>query len=256
MLALNVATTLGPKDPTHPYYPEYSPFVIGRSFVFYLALLVFQYREVYPVHPYAGLALALAPFAVALVLKNRLMFYGWLWYVIFLLPLAALKNHYNYIYYPYSATVGLALAVAAFFAQVGGRDARTGAAGLLRRALPAAFVLAMFALSYAWVKGGAAPTWIDNYHARSAVLVRSLKDALPAPERGSEVVLVIPEFTQFNQDPGMVLRVIYHDPTLAGALFKEPREAEAYVAGRGEVTTYLATWNGSGFDLKRPATAP
>lgn len=249
-LVLNLATTLGPKDPTHPYYPEYTPYVIGRSFVFYLALLVFQYREVYPVHPYAGLALALAPFAVALLLKNRLMLYGWLWYVVFLLPLAALKNHYNYIYYPYSATVGLALAVAAFMAQVGGRDFWSGRAGLPRRALPAAFVLATFAVSYAWVRGGAAPEWIDNYHARSAVFIRSLKEALPAPAPGSEVVLVIPEFTQFNQDPGVVLKVVYHDPTLTGALFKEPREAEAYVAGRGGAPAYLATWNGSGFDVK------
>jgi hypothetical protein len=253
VLALTVISPLGTKDPSYPYYPVYTPGVLGRSFVFYLSLLFFRSQGADTVPAYVGVVLTLAPFAAALVLKNRWALYGWAWYVVFLLPLAALKNHYRFIYYPYPANIGVALAVAALFAGsvvpvVGGR-----AAGVLRRALPAAFVLILFQQSYTWVRGGAVPQWYDDYHARSASMIRSLKGVLPAPPGGSEVVLVIPEFSQFDQSPGTLLKVIYRDPTLNGALFKDPREAEAYVSGRGGASTFLATWKGDGFDLKAPA---
>jgi hypothetical protein len=250
VLAMTVISDFGAQDPTHPYYSEYSPQVIGRSFGFYLALLAFRTDYGNSIPWLLGLVLALVPLVAAVLLRNRWMFLGWLWFVVFLLPLAALKNHYMILYYPYPACIGAALVIAGLFWESEKLATRWRAARVLRYALPIVFIIVVVQQSFGWFRNDSVPRWFDDLHARSSVVERTLKDALPQPPHGAEIVLVIPEFTHFDQNPSTVLKIIYHDTTLTGALFKEQQQADAYLAQRTSGNTFLAFWNGTSFELE------
>ncbi|HLL71595.1 MAG TPA: glycosyltransferase family 39 protein [Pyrinomonadaceae bacterium] len=252
VLYMSVVSNFGASDPADPYYSEYSPRVVGRSFGFYLAVLAFQTDENNPVRAATALALLAAPFVLAFLSRNRWLFFGWVWFVLFLLPLASFKNHYNNFYYPYPANIGTALAVAALFCIGGKLWARSSPslARALRYALPFAFISIVAWQSYSWLKFNSVPRWYDAYHARNVRIIRGLKAALPAPPPHAKIVLVIPEATQFEQDASRVLKIIYHDFTLTGALFRERKQAEAHLSQPTSGKTLLAVWDGVRFELQ------
>ncbi|HJR09525.1 MAG TPA: hypothetical protein VJ842_19845 [Pyrinomonadaceae bacterium] len=250
LLSMSVVSNFGASDPSEPYYSEYSPQVIGRSFGFYMAVLAFQTDEISPLRPAVALALLVVPCMLAFLLRNRWVFWGWVWFVLFLLPLAAFKNHYNYFYYPYPANIGAALMIAGLFCESGKFWARTRPARALRYALPFVFIALVAWQSYSWIKFNSVPRWYDTYHERNAQMIRALKAVLPAPPPHAEIVLVIPEATQFEQNPTRVLKIVYHDFTLTGALFKERGQAEAHLAQPTSDKTFLAVWEGGAFKLQ------
>lgn len=250
LLAMTVQSDFRAKTPNHPYYSEFSPRVVGRSFGFFLATLVFQTGNFRPMRSSMGLILTLMPFVLALLLRNRWMLYGSVWFVIFLLPLAALKNHYHYFYYPYPACIGAAFIIAGFFCESERLWVKWRIARVSSYVLPMVFITIMVQQSYRWIKFDPVPWWYDDLHARSALVIRSLKDVLPQPPHGAEILLVIPEFTQFEENPATLLKIIYHDNTLTGASFKEQQQVDAYLAKPISDKTFLAIWKGTGFELK------
>lgn len=248
LLAGTIITTRNPADPAHPYYSDYSPRVIGRSFVFYLGVLAFKNVEPRDFSPFLGLGLIIVPFVGSLLLKSRLLFIGWFWYVLSLLPLATFTNHFQYFYYPYVANIGAALALAALFAAIAELPLLVRLPKLARQLPAAATVLLLFLLAYDWIRNDPVPHWMDDYHARSRTMVQSLKRVLPAPERDSELVLVIPEVSQFIQGPNF-LKVIYHDPTITGIAFQDRAAAGAHIAEHPRLNRRLAEWTGTEFKL-------
>ncbi|HEX8421993.1 MAG TPA: hypothetical protein VF634_01195, partial [Pyrinomonadaceae bacterium] len=225
VLSMSVVSNFGASDPSEPYYSEYSPQVIGRSFGFYMAVLAFQTDDNSPVRPLIALVLLVVPCVLALLLRNRWLFLGWVWFVLFLLPLASFKNHYNNFFYPYPANIGVALMIAGLFCASGKLWARWRPLRALRYALPLVFTALVIWQSYTWLKFNSVPRWYDTFHARNVQIINALKAALPAPPPHAKIVLVIPEATQFEQNPTRVLKIVYHDFTLTGALFKGRQEA-------------------------------
>lgn len=237
------------RDPNYPYYTKYSFEVIGRSFGYFMALLLFKSDDLAPMQPAFAHALLLTTLVVACVLRNQLMMIGWVWYVVFLLPLAALKNHYSYIYYPYPANVGLALFVGGFISSLAALEGRWKIAHHLRCALALILIALLAQHAYQWIKFDHIPKWYDDFHARSRKMLSSLKAVLPDPPENAEIVLVVPEVTQFDQGPTQVLRIAYHDLTLKGALFSEQQKAEEYLANHGTSNLFLIVWKGDRFEL-------
>jgi hypothetical protein len=249
VLVKSTTSSFGAKSPADAYYSEYSPQMIGRSFGFYLTILAFRTHSITPLRWSLGLALTLVPFAFALLLRNRWLLYGWVWFVIFLLALATLKNHYAYYYYPYPAALGAGIFIAGFFVECEKLWSRWRPLRFLRFALPVLFILLVGERSYTWFKTDGVPRWYDQMHARSTLIRRSLKRALPLPPHDAEIVLVIPEYSQFVQNPTLVLEIIYNDPTLTGILFREPQAAERFLAESTSDCRLLAVWNGNAFEL-------
>jgi len=255
-LALTVGTDFGVrKDASDQYYAEYSLPVIVRSFTFFLSTLAFQ-SEHYQIgiNPLPTALVMLAPLMIGLLLRNPWILLGWLWFVLFLLPLAALKNHYMNIYYPYPANIGLALFVAACFSEVtcAVSKAKLKSIRCFAYAFPIIFVALVVHQCNFWVKNSSIPQWYEEYHTRSAHLMEALRVTLPMPPPYAKIVLVIPEQTQFDHAPKKVLNIMYHDFTLDGTLFKELPQAREYLdkaASRSE-NVFLAIWEGNAFDVK------
>ncbi len=153
-------------------------------------------------------------------------------------------------YYPYPACIGAALIIGGLFCEGEKLATRSRVARVLRYALPAVFIIVVAQQSYGWIKNDSVPQWLDNMHEFSALVIRSLKEALPQPPHGAEILVVIPEFTQFDDNPATLLKIIYHDNTLTGAVFKDQQQADTYLANRKSNDTFLAIWNGTGFELK------
>lgn len=249
-------------DPQHPYYTEYSFKTLGRSFGYYLATLVFRSEDGYPIEPRTAFILLLAALSVAGLLRSRWMLLGWVWFVSFLLPLAALKNHYAFSYYPYPADIGAALFVAGFFDKVGALGGEWKAARFLRGALPLAFVALLAQQSYLWIRNDSVPKWYDNFHARRDGMVAALKEVLPRPGQHARIVVAYPG-VPLPQDISNLMRVIYRDNTLKGAFFGGRREAGDYLLVNRFYRVHLAAWGGETFvvssltrDELRPGTGP
>ena len=60
-------------------------------------------------------------------------------------------------------------------------------------------------------------------------MVSALKEVLPRPPRNAEIVLVYPD-VPLDRDITILLRVIYHNNTLRGALFTKRQEANEYLS--------------------------
>ena len=148
------------------------------------------------------------------------------------------------------ANVGAALAIACFLSEGNRFAARWKSARILHYALPIVLMLVLVQQSYSWMRTGGIPQWSDDYHARSARAIQDLKDGLPQPPRDSEIVLVNPGSIQFDKDPPTVIRLVYHDFTLKGALFRKQQQADTYLANSKCDHTFLAIWKGTGFELR------
>ena len=256
VLALTVGSNFRDAgDPGHPYYAEYSYKTLGRSFGYYLTTLTFRFDDAYPLEPHTTYILLLAPLAVAGLLKNRWMLLGWVWFVIFLLPLAALKNHYVFSYYPYPANIGTALFVAGFFDVLETLRGRWKAPRLLRGVLPVVFIALLAQQSYLWLRNDSVPKWYENFHASRRQVLAALKEVLPRPPRKAVLVVVYPGLPLHSDISGL-LRVIYRDKTLRGAFFGERQEAGGYLAAHQFDQVYLATWGGEAFEVKQIDARP
>jgi hypothetical protein len=252
VLALTVQSNYrGINDPAHPYYSEYSLGTIAKAFRYYLAVMFFRTNSVDFVRPPLALIALFVLFSLALILRNRWMILGWIWFVVLLLPLASLPNHFEAAYYPYPASIGAALYLGELFKEV---HVRLSKWRLWRRVgwvLPFAFIGLMAWQTVFWLRHDNMPGWYDELHERRAAAVKSLKEVLPQPPPNSEVVLVFPEVIHLDLNTSSLVRVIYHDQTLTGHLFKDEREAEKSFEGNQSEPRFLAVWNGSKFELRR-----
>jgi hypothetical protein len=252
ILALTVVSDYrGAADPDHPYHAEYSFRVLGRSFGYFIATLFFNTDNPTPMRPPAAYIIIFFTLLAALLLRSGWMLLGLLWFVTLLLPLAALKNHYGFAYYPYPANVGTALFVAGLSQSLESLWCRLRAIRPLRYVLPSVFIILLAQQSFAWLKDGALLKWYDGVHARRAEVVQALKAALPQPARYSKVVLVVPEVIHLDKNMSSFIRVVYHDLTLTCDQFTNEQEAERFLAGYTDGNVVLAISKGGSFEVRR-----
>jgi hypothetical protein len=255
LLALTVRSVNGgATDPNQPYYSEYSYRVIGRSFGYFLATLAFNTDEAGPMRPTAAYIILFFALVGALLISNRLMILGWIWFVVFLLPLAALKNHFGFAYYPYPANIGTALFIAGVFRELEVFWSRFRATRPLRYLLPVVFIALLAQQSYTWLKESALMKWYDGIHARRVQVVQALTAALPQPSPHTKLVLVFPGVFHLDKNMSSFIRVVYHDLTLTCEQFTDEQEAEKFLAAYKSGNVTLAVWRGGYFELRANAT--
>lgn len=243
----------GVKHPDHPYYRDFSLSVVGQSFGYYLASLAFETEQPAPMQPAVAYAVLLSALAAAISLRQKGMILGWCWFVVFLLPLATLKNHYDLPYYPYPANIGTSLFLAGMVEEVTTRVSRPIIANCLKYALPVVFVLVVAQRSSSWLKADGVMRWYDEVHRNRDRVVRALKESVPQPPRYSKFVLSIPWIIHLDANISSLIRVIYHDFTLAGELVGSARETEESQVHHSSAPVYVGVWQDGGLRVRQVA---
>jgi hypothetical protein len=241
-------------DPNHPYYSEYSFRVLGRSFGYFIATLFFKTESNTPMRPPVPYIILFFTLCASLLLKNRWMLLGLAWFVLFLLPLAPLKNHYAFPYYPYPANVGTALFIAGFFQAANSRWSKIRIARPLQSIIPMVFIVLLAQQSYSWLRGNSLLKWYDSIHTRRAAVVQALKVALPQPPPYTNILLVVPEVIHLDKNMSSFIRIVYHDLTLTCDQFVNEQEAEKFLTNSKLQNIMLAVWREGSFEIRESAS--
>lgn len=242
--------TAASPEASDPYYVAWSLPVSLRSFGFYLSMLFYQHRAF---GPWLTAVVILLPVCMAVVIRGRNVIFGLAWYGAFLFPVSLLVNHYGFLHYPYLAVAGVALAVGTLLsrASLPGRIPAT-----VRSALPIVFVLLLIPSAARGVRGYPFVGWFEKVLVENRGMREAMKEALPAPTPGSEILLVVPTQDAFLP-PSEVLGVMYGDLSLSGRLFESVEKAREYV-GRSATNRprILATWDDGAFSVRPVGQQP
>ena len=227
---MTVISDYGQIHPNDPYYPEYSFKVIGRSFGWFLATIVFKTGNSAPLQPWFAFIILFITLAAAVILRESSMAVGWIWYVALLLPLASLKNHYEVLHYPYPASIGSTLWIAGLFQAIGKKRLSLTISIPVEKLTAFGFVLLFTINSFAWLQDNPELNWLDDVrYARSQFIV-GLKRLLPRPTHGSVFAVVLPDPIHMDPDLTSLVEVIYHDPSLMASQFPTMEEARRFIS--------------------------
>ncbi len=165
----------------------------------------------------ACVAILLAALAIAIVLRNRLMIFGWLCYILALAPMSFATPRSGYaIYVPFT---GVAIYLAALVSYLANRSPKP-----LRVALP---VVAILLAGYNEFKQARNLEKYDLGHPGGQTTVKAVADGIgalaPTMPKGAHLLLINNPFEDDAELPHSTLRLRYRDPNLSTTRLKWTR---------------------------------
>ncbi len=157
-------------------------------------------------------ALLAATALVALLARNRIMIFGWIFFVISIAPVSLIISRPGYVLYVPDLGLGLYLAAAI--------------AGLVRpipRAEFAAFAVVTIAMVWFHVRNWPQP--IDPHNAEYR-LTEQFRREYPTLPRGTRLLFVKDDFPKDGFDILFNLRLLYHDRTLVAHRLQAPPDQQ------------------------------
>lgn len=230
----------GVVDPA--YARDYSPKTILTSFGLYIANYFYVANDPAPISPQYVTTILIALITVTIFLRNYLMMLGLVWWFSFLFFLSVMVVQYKSPHYPYPATIGGAMFLAALFLELEKFSQRFLKTTKVATTLLLGFIAFNIYCTNNWLRYDTLPLWAENFHRLSMKMFDSLKQTIPSPGPNAEFVIVTDKFSFLDQGPNTAIRAVYKELTLKGHLTNSLSEGEKYYSECKSSEKYLIKW--------------
>ena len=215
ILALSVETAVrDANEPTHPYFLDFSAGTVLRSFSFFFSVLFRNSQD--PIPTFLTVIILVVPWIWIILKRDKWAAFGWMWFLIFTLPISPLKN-IRYEYYVYGASLGIVILMASAFVRLRRPWAR--------RLLASVFLISVSWSAWHWSTNSNFMRWYQLRHQHHESFHSALIREVPQPAPFSYFLLVIDSANPIHYAVEQRLRVLYHDPTLRVDVFHDPSAA-------------------------------
>lgn len=251
-LSFNLASDFKPNasgEVATPYLRDFSFTQVFTGLGLYLANFVYIVAEKAPLSPWASFAIITGALILSFSFRNILMIVGSVWWISFLVVLAAMSNQYRSPHYPYPATVGAAFFLAGVIFQLSAIIKNKKLSNIITSIVSTAIISTVVFCCHHWLNNDAVTKWYKQHITEGMKIFEGFKKVVPAPSSNAEFVIIMKQPSMLDQGASIMLRVAYHDLSLKGKYFKSKKFAYLYFKNSSAVERYLLEWNNGQFKL-------